>query len=80
MLHDKKDFVGGQAASFGLRKIPRLDLTKLVDVILNNYSLGSELLGPLSWEKVEGKNISFPNSARFSSIPRAKFHCRLTLM
>lgn len=78
-LYGKRDFAGGQEDGFRSGKIPRLDLN-VVDVVLNNYFLGSTLLGPLSWEKVEVKNINFPNPAVFSSIARAKVYCRLTLI
>lgn len=59
----------------------RLGLIKLVDVILNNYFLGSKLLGPLSWGEDREPGISiFPIQPIFLSIPRANIHCRLTLM
>lgn len=52
----------------GSGKFSRLGPIKVVDVILNNYVLGSHWLGPLSWKKVE--NVSFPNSAKICQYPQ----------
>lgn len=46
MLHGKRDSAGGQEGCFGSGKISRLDLIKLVDVILNNYLLGKQTAWP----------------------------------
>ena len=61
-------FQVGQRADLGSGKFPRLGPMKVVDVILNNYFLGSHLLGPLSWKKVE--NVNFPNSAKICQYPQ----------
>ena len=45
-LHGKRDSAGGQEACFGSEKISRLDLIRLVGVILNNDLLGTETAWP----------------------------------